>query len=385
MAGGEDVVFEAERALLQAHGHAVVTHTDHNDRVDSMGRLRLALETIWSRRSCRLIDGLLRDRRPDLAHFHNTFVLVSPAAYRACRRRGVPVVQTLHNYRLLCPAATFLRQGAVCQECLGRTPPWPAVRHGCYHDSAAASGVVAAMLWFHRKIRTFQDSVTLFIALTEFARAKFIEGGLPAEKIVVKSNFVHPDPGPGDGAGGHALFVGRLSQEKGIGVLLEAWRRLDGRIPLRIVGDGPLGPVVRGATRSLQAVEWLGYLPPAQVTSLMRSAAMLVLPSTWFENMPMTLLEAYSTGLPVVASDLGALSSLVDSGRTGRLFRAGDPEHLATVVEELFSRPRDLQAMRAGARAEFEARYTAEAGYRQLRAVYDRALQEARGSRRGAS
>lgn len=246
-----------------------------------------------------------------------------------------------------------------------------------------ASGVVAAMLTTHRALGTWARGVDVYIALTEFARRKFMEGGLPAEKIVVKPNFVHPDPGPGEGKGGYALFVGRLSPEKGVRTLLRAWERLKG-IPLKIVGDGPLQAEMEDLVRGggLEGVEMLGRRPREEVLGLMREAGVLVFPSECYENFPMTVAEAFACGLPVVASRLGAMAGIVEDGRTGLLFAPGDAEDLAAKVAWLFSHPEELARMRREARAEYEAKYTAERNYQLLMEIYGQAL-EAGHRRRG--
>src|SRR5581483_9761958 len=194
-----------------------------------------AARTVWSRPAYRVLRELLRAHRPAVAHFHNTFPLISPAAYYACRAERVPVVQTLHNFRLLCPNALFFRDGRVCEDCLGKAVPWPGVAHKCYRGSRSASAAVCTMLTVHRALGTWHTAVDRFIALTDASRRKFVAGGLPADKIAVKANFVDPDPGPGTGAGGYGVFVGRLSAEKGVGTLLKAWQQLGRDVPLKIV------------------------------------------------------------------------------------------------------------------------------------------------------
>src|SRR5215212_1442885 len=249
--GGEDVVFETELQLLRSRGNTVAAHLVDNRDIPSTKRVSLAVETVWSTRSRLALRDRVRELKPHVAHFHNTFPLISPSGYAACRDEGVPVVQTLHNYRLLCPNGLFFRDGHACEDCLGKTPPWPGVMHACYRGSRPATGVVAAMLTTHRALRTWTKMVNVYIALTEFARQKYIEGGLPAERIVVKSNFVHPDPGAGEGGGGYALFVGRLSPEKGLETLLAAWEQLGVKVPLKIVGSGPMAERVAKASRRL--------------------------------------------------------------------------------------------------------------------------------------
>jgi glycosyltransferase involved in cell wall biosynthesis len=373
--GGEDQVFAEETALLQSRGNRVLRCEVHNDQVEHTGRFTLAKDTVWNASAYRELGALIRRERPDVVHFHNTLPLISPAGYYAARAQGVPVVQTLHNYRLLCPVALFFRDGHVCEDCMGKAVPWPGVVHGCYRGSRAASGVVATMLTVHRALRTWTQTVDVYVALTGFARDKFVEGGLPAGKIQVKPNFVAPDPGRGEGGGGYALFVGRLAPEKGPGTMLAAWDRLEPGIPLKIVGDGPLKDRVARAAATRPNVEWLGHRPVAEVHALMRKAEMLVLPSEWYETFGRVAAEAFAAGTPVLAADIGAVGELVKHGRTGLKFRPGDPEDLATQVAWALSHPANLRRMRGEARAEFEARYTAEINYPKLMEIYESALQ----------
>lgn len=253
---------------------------------------------------------------------------------------------------------------------MGRVVPWPGVVHACYRDSRAATSAVAAMLGVHRLLGTWKREVDVYIALTEFARRKFIEGGLPADRVKVKPNFVHPDPGPGEGKGRYALFVGRLAAEKGVQLLLEAWGRLRSDVPLKIVGDGPLAPTVAAAARSTPSIEWLGPRPRSEVLDLMREASFLVVPSVWYEGLPMIVTEAFAVGLPVVMSDIGGLPELVEDGRTGLVFRSGDADDLSSRIEWALGDSARLRAMRVEARAEFAAKYTAERNYELLMAIY---------------
>jgi glycosyltransferase involved in cell wall biosynthesis len=373
--GGEDQVFLAETTLLESYGHRVVRYSTHNDRVAGMNRLALAGNTLWNSSTYRELRALIRQERPHVAHFHNTFPLVSPAGYYAAKAEGVPVVQTLHNYRLLCPNALFFRDGRVCEDCMGKVIPWPGVVHKCYRGSRAASGLVTAMLTTHRVLRTWTEMVDAYVALTEFARRKFVEGGLPAEKMVVKPNFVYPDPGPGEGRGGYALFVGRLSPEKGVGTLLAAWERLDRPVPLKVVGDGPLREQVVEAPDRRPCVEYLGYRPAEEVHGLMKEASMLVFPSEWYETFGRVAAEAFATATPVIAADIGAIAELVEHGHTGLRFRPGDPEDLAAQVGWFLSHPEEHARMRREARAEFEAKYTAERNHQMMMEIYESALE----------
>jgi len=371
--GGEDESFEAEADLLEAHGQEVVRFTVHNDTVDGMSRWRVARETLWSRPTYARLRELLRRERPDVMHCTNTFPLISPAAYYAARAEGVAVVQALRNYRLLCANALFARDGRVCEDCLGKAVPWAGIRHGCYRQSRAASAVVAGMLGLHRVLGTWSRAVQGYYTLTEFARGKFIAGGLPSDRVAVKPNFVHPDPGSGDGRGGYAVFVGRLAPEKGLDTLLSAWHRLPQPVPLKLVGDGPLAERVKAAAAQHPHIAWLGRRPLADVLGIIGGATFLVMPSIWYETFGRTIIEAFARGTPVIASRLGAMAELVDEGRTGWLFEAGNADDLAAKVRRLWLSRAELADMRREARAEYERRYTAEPNYRQLMAIYERA------------
>jgi len=377
--GGEDHVFASEAELLEQRGHKVVRYEENNLRI-GRGGPRAALTAIWNRDSFRRIHSLSPSGLFDIAHFHNTFPLISPSAYYAARDEGIPVVQTLHNYRLVCPGATLSRNGAVCESCLDQNTLLPSVIHSCYRNSLGATAAVATMLAVHRIKGTYRQMVDVYIALSEFARSKFIAGGLPAKRIAVKPNFLSPDPGRGDGRGRFALYVGRLSEEKGIRVLAEAWRQLSD-IPLVVAGDGPLSRTVVWPA----GVVTLGNWPHAQVLQLMRDASVLVFPSVWYECAPMTIVEALACGLPVIASDLGSIPEFVADRRTGLLFRPGDADDLAQNVRWAFDHSEEMQLMRDAARREYEEKYTAERNYKMLIDIYEMAIENSQRRRRAAS
>ena len=393
--GGEDQVFAAEAALLESNGHSVIRYEENNARIDGGGP-RAAVSAVWNGRSAQKIGELVRRHKPDVVHFHNTFPLISPAAYYAVRDEGVPVVQTLHNFRLVCPGATLFRDGAVCEECIDQRSFRPAIAHKCYRGSRAATAATAAMLSLHGLAGTWRSKVDCYIALSEFARRKFLAGGLPEEKLAVKPNFVSPDPGAGAGGGGYALFAGRLSAEKGISTMLAAWKELRD-IRLVVAGDGPMAVAfaeaqnLKGTARSVHGecdrepqalrilgqsrlspshVEWIGRQTREKILELMREAKVLIFPSVCYEGAPMAIAEAFACGLPVIASNRGSMAETVSHGRTGLLFKAGDAADLARTVRWAFDHAPEMEAMRAEARREYEEKYTAERNYEMLMGIY---------------
>lgn len=372
--GGEDEVFRAESEMLEARGHDVVRFTRHNDAIADMHPAALVPKTLWNRAIYRGFRALIRRERPDVAHFHNTFPLISPSAYYAAKAEATPVVQTLHNYRLLCANGYLFRDGGPCEDCVGKAFALPAVAHACYRDSRTASAVAVSLQALHRRLNTWRRKVDVLIALTDFARSRFVAGGLPPDRMVVKPHFVAPDPGPGEGSGGYALFAGRLSPEKGIETLLAAWRRVGNRLPLRVVGDGPMRPQVTKAVESGSGVEWLGRRSYGDVLDLMGDAVFVILPSQGYETFGRVAAEAFAKGTPVIASRLGAMAEIVDHRRTGLLFRPADPDDLAATVERALADRGEVARMRREARREFEAKYTADRNYRALMAIYERAM-----------
>jgi glycosyltransferase involved in cell wall biosynthesis len=376
--GGEDTVVRAEKRLLTAFGHQVIEYVRPNHEISGYGlwgKAMLAPRTVWAWDSYREIRELLEREKPAVAHFHNTLPMISPAAYYACRRAGVPVVQTLHNYRLFCPVATFSRNGRVCEACV-EDSLWRGVAYGCYRDSRAATGIVALMLGVHRRMGTWTSLVDCYIALTKFAQRKFIQCGLPAGKVYVKPNFAHPDPQMRNCRGEGALFVGQLRAGKGLRTLLTAWTRLDNRRPLTIVGEGPLRTELedRASALGLSGVSFTGQLAPDDVRALMKRSQFLIFPSECYETFGMTIAEAFASGMAVIASRLGAMEEIVKDGHTGLHFTPGDAEDLATKVEWAGSHPKEMEVMGREARGEYEAKYTAERNYPMLIDIYKRAL-----------
>ncbi|CAN5869575.1 glycosyltransferase [soil metagenome] len=377
--GGENTVVNAELTLLRDHGNRLEYLEFSNDglteRLNAIAKFGAAVGSVWSRDSAKRTRIASGRFRPDVIHVHNTFPTASPSVYSAARSTGAAVVQTLHNYRLLCPNALFFRDGHVCEDCLGKFVPWPGVVHACYRDSRAATGVTAAMLTVHRARKTLIIEVDLVIALTEFSRQKFIEGGLPDDRIVVKPNFIDRPYPPQRRDDDYFLFVGRLVDYKGASLLPSAWRLIDDRPMLRIAGDGPQREEIASVVIRFPQITLLGSIGAEEVQYQMLGARALVVPSQLYETFGLIIIEAFASGLPVIASRLGAMAEIVDDGRTGLLFEPGNAADLGAKVRWAADHPHEMAQMGANARAEYEAKYTAEINYAQLIAVYDQAIE----------
>jgi glycosyltransferase involved in cell wall biosynthesis len=376
--GGEDVVFDLERQMLESRGHQVVTYRRSNWEIEAYScarRLTLLPNVVWATDSRREIARLLEQGKFQVVHVHNTFIMVSPSIYSACRRANVPVVQTLHNYRLLCPGGTFFRDGRACEECVEHSL-WRGVRYGCYRDSSPATAAVALMLAVHRMRNTWMRDVDCYVALTEFSRRKFVEGGLPPEKVCVKPNFIHPDPSEHVGDREYALFVGRLSPEKQLHTLFAAWERLHNRIPLFIIGSGPQRAEIeaQAARRNLSGVRFLGQVGRDQALAAIKRARFLIFPSGGYQNFPMTIVEAFACGTPVICSRLGAMEEIVADGYNGLHFAPLDSDDLATKVDWAWAHPEQMERMGKEARREYQTKYTAERNHALLMEIYARAI-----------
>lgn len=365
--GGEDRVVDAEIALLRGNGHEVLAYRRDNHELAQMAAPAAATQTLWSHRTHRELGELLARERPELVHLHNTFPLISPSAVAAAAQAGIPAVHTLHNYRLVCPQAMFLRQGRPCEDCLGRVP-WPAVLHGCYRASRAQSLVAAATLQVHRWRGTWRDGVTRWIALSAFSRAKFVEAGWPAGRIDVLPNFVDP-PLPTELVRSDLLYVGRLAPEKGIAWLAEALR-VAPRLRLEVIGEGP--EVHRLA--KLPNVSCRGPQLPEAVMRAMQRARALVMPSLVHEQSPRVLIEAMACGLPVIATRHGALAEAVQDGQTGWLVPSGDTPALAAAMQAAQDDPAECARRGELARLAYERQHTPQAHLEGLMRVYHQAL-----------
>lgn len=372
--GGEDVVFEQERRLLGAAGHEVQVFRRSNSEIHDdnfVRRIALAKQTIWASPSRNGLQELLRQGRPDLVHVHNTFPLISPSVFWACKQEGIPVIQTLHNYRLICPVGTLFRDAHLCEECMEHTL-WRSLRYGCYRKSRLATAPAALMLAIHRNLRTWSKMVDCYIALSQFAKSKYIQSGIPANKIQVKPNFLYADPGLRDKDGGYALYAGRIIPEKGLPVVINAWRRLKVRIPLVVIGAGPLLDVMQRkvAESGLSKICFKGMMDHEGVLSAMKGARFVLFPSQYYENFPMTLVESFACGVPVIASRLGSINEIVRDGFNGLQFTPGDDVDLAAKVEWAWTHRDEMKLMGQNARLEYERKYSAPQNYRTLMSIY---------------
>ncbi|NHQ85927.1 glycosyltransferase family 4 protein [Iodobacter sp. HSC-16F04] len=365
--GGEDSVVANEAALLRKFGNQVEVYLRHNDDIVGQSKMSLLSQAVYSKKSYSDISAKIKEFKPDIVHVHNTLPLVSPSVFWAAHHSKVAVVQTLHNFRLFCPQATFLRKGKICEDCLGKIP-WRGILHRCYRQSFTQTAALTGVLLAHRALGTYRKKVDAFIALNHFSKTKYIQGGMRADNIFIKPNFAE-DWGltakPRDGF----LYVGRLSVEKGARIFASAFNP-DQHGFLNIVGDGD----ERIYLENINHLSLLGALSQQDVRLLMQSCLALVLPSICYENMPMTLVEAYSSGLPVIASRLGSLCHLVEDGVTGLLFNAGDASDLAEKMSWAKAHPDAMAKMGRNARARYLAEYTPEKNYEILMNIYDEAL-----------
>jgi glycosyltransferase involved in cell wall biosynthesis len=377
-AGGEDVVFESENHLLNRRGHTVIPFVRSNKDLQdatTLHRIAIVPRMLWSSKTRREFAAVLDKERPDIAHVHNTFMAISPSIYSACSERDIPIVQTLHNFRLLCPAGNFFRDGVICKECVEQSL-LQSVRHGCYRNSRGTTAAVALMLAFHRALDTWRTSVTRFITLTEFAKERFVAAGFPADRFVVKPNFTDPDPGERVDRGEYAVFIGRLADNKGVRVLLDAWKKLAVPYPLDIVGEGPERSALETQAREwrLSGITFRGRLSREEVIAAVKRARFTIVPSTLYEGLPMCIVESFACGTPVLCSRLGGLAEIVQDHLTGLHFNPGAAEDLASKVEWAWNHPVELAQMGHAARRKYETDYTAEKNYALLMRVYEQAL-----------
>jgi glycosyltransferase involved in cell wall biosynthesis len=373
--GGEDIVFEQDKKNLERSGNTVVTYERTNHEIENWSifkRASLIKQIVWSGDTVRDFSSLLCRETPDVVHVHNTFIMVSPSIYSACRKYRVPVVQTLQNYRLMCPGGLFFRNGQICEDCV-ENGLWTGIRHGCYRNSQTQTAGVALMLAVHRHLKTYEDLMNCGIAATEFARGKFIEAGFDPNRIVVKPNFVDPDPGPRTCSDDYVVYAGRLSHEKGLTTLFGAWKLLDNKCALKVVGDGPLRESLEAKVNELglRNVSFCGHLSREKTIAVVKRARFQIVPSVCYENFPMAIVEAFGCGVPIVCSKLGGMKEIVTDKVTGLHFTPSDEQDLAQKVEWAWNHPAEVENIGHAARRKYEIEYTAEKNYSRLMQIYE--------------
>lgn len=379
--GGEDQVVEAERRMLEKFGHKVILYEQSNSQIRHFKlfhKISFILKDIyWSRHSYRAIRTLIQKEEPDIAHFHNSFFCISPSAYDACYDAKVPIVQTLHNYRFLCPIGLFYHHGRLCENCLSHGKI-AAVKNKCWKDSYLFSFILTKVVTSFEKRRILSEKIGHFIALTPFSRQKFIDNGFDKERITIKPNFLDVEFKPSPETGTYGLFIGALSAYKGIRPLVEAWPTLKKDFPLKIIGDGPLYHALRRSTVST-SIEFLGAKSLNETLQYLKTSLFVVVPSECYENFPRVILEAFGCGVPVVATNHGAMKNLVAHGKTGLLFQNGCREDLVKKIQLLIENPSLAKELGMNARRQYEEHYTLENNYEILMDIYHRTLEKSYG------
>lgn len=374
--GGEDRAVEAEVKMLREHGHEILFYHRSNKDIKNLGLFRRAeflwKNMRWSRESYESLQNLVRSEKPDLAHIHNIFFLLSPSVYCALREAQIPTVQTLHNYRLICPKGTFHGKKGICEKCLRSGPAAAAVLRRCWRGSFILTAALAGLLRGKYKGRTLRESADAFIALSGFSRDKFAEAGFPGKKLFIKPNFVDCRFSP-EKKEGYGLFVGRLADYKGIDTLLKAYERL-AKHHLKVVGDGPMLKGLKKRLKKAKNVQLLGALSHKETLGYLAKASFVVFPSECYENMPLVIIESMAAGVPVVASDLGAMKELIEDNVSGILFKPRDAQDLAGKIEFLAGNRRLIEQLGANARRSYEARFTGEINYGILMDIYNKAI-----------
>ena len=376
--GGEDTVLELEKELLEAHGHAVDSFGVSNEDLDSTGivnKLKLGAMTLWSQKSYRSIAEYLESSPPDIVHVHNTFPQLSPSIYWAIKKSGISMVQTLHNYRLTCANGLLMREGKPCELCVDGLP-LPALKHRCYRDSILSTGALVGMQQLHKTIGTFKYKVDAYIALSSFAKDIMVRAGLPEEKVLVKPNFVtKPEIDVAPKRKKQVMFLGRLAYEKGVDLLLDAWKVADTQdYELLIVGDGEDRVALEEQAQGMDGVEFVGWLERPAALAEVAASSFLVMPSRWYEGLSMVLLESLSLGTPAIVPNVAAFLDVVTKD-TGFFFNQQEPSSLAPVLEQaLKTSPQAWQDMSQASMARHQEHYSPEVNYQQLIAIYESLL-----------
>lgn len=375
---GEDSVYRNEKKLLEDNGYKVITYEKFNDDLNNNSffkKIAAGFEFIWSLQAFREITEIIKNEKPDIAHFHNIFPQISTSAYLACKKNGVPVIQTLHNFRYICPAGLLQRNSKPCEKCIDKSLVFSLI-HKCYRNSYIATLPMAAMIGFNKATDSFSKNVNRYIALTNFGKSRFIAGGFPQEKICVKPNFINHIENNEHHLGEYVLYVGRLTQEKGVMTLIEACKKTK-HIPLKIVGDGELRSKLESISIQYDLnVEFLGYQNKDFVMSMLKKSRFLVLPSECYEGFPVTVVEAFASGKPVVGSKIGSLDEIIEENITGSKFTFGSSDALADCIQNMWEDIDKLKTMSENARFSFENKYNPSINFSILSSIYNDAITE---------
>jgi glycosyltransferase involved in cell wall biosynthesis len=378
---GEDRVVDQEGVALAAAGHDVDRFERLSDDIDSWSVARKAsvpARVIWSREARRSLTETLRQHRPDVVHIHNTFPLVSPSVLHACRDERVPAVVTFHNYRPICPSGDLFRDGAICHDCVGRLPI-PSIRHGCYRDSAFATIPLAVGVVAHRKV--WKHGPSAYVFLSNAQRDLFASLGLPTERVFVKANLI-PATVPGDvKSEHHVVYLGRLSDTKGLPTLMGAWDRYrtdhaTGGLRLVIAGSGPMATTVGRWASQRPSVDVVGLLDRQACARLVAGARAVIAPSEWEETFGLVVVEAMAAGVPPVASAHGSFPDLISDGVDGILFKPGSVAELANVMKDIDESPDHFAELGRRARATYEQKFDPDENLEQLLSIYRFAIDQ---------
>lgn len=381
---GEDGVYRNERKLLEDNGVEIISYEKFNDDLNDSSlknRVKIAMDSAWSSESYQELSKLIKKSKPDVVHFHSIFPQISPSAYAACFDNGVPVVHTLHNFRPICPGAMLIRDGKPCEDCVG-TNLLPSLVHKCYRDSLLATGANAWQITRNRWAGNYQK-VSRFITLTEFSASRYVKAGFNKDRLVVKPNFLPARARAlknefliKNNTSDYAVYVGRLSEEKGVRTLINAWCNVTA-IPLKIIGDGVLrDELERFVKNNGLNVEFLGFLPNDEVLKVVAHSKLQVIPSECYEGFPMVVVEAYALGVPIVASRIGSLEEVIIEGETGLKFTPGSSMDLAEKVNKLIGSDSLRIKMKKNAQDVFKHYYTADANFKMLNAIYHQVIEE---------
>jgi glycosyltransferase involved in cell wall biosynthesis len=372
--GGEDTVFEAESSLLKRQGHNVEEMIYDNKTIASFKeQILVGIRAFYNPESAKILKEKIHQFCPDIIHIHNFFPIASPSILFAAKKYNIPVVMTLHNYRLICPGATLYRKNAICEMCIQKKFAYPGFLHGCYRSSKIQTLLLATMSFLHTALQTWQTKVTRYIALTHFEKNKFLQSSLelPPSQITVKPNFTE-DHGFCTQKENYFLYVGRLSEEKGLNTLLEAFKA--NSYELRIIGNGPLVQQVLTAADTFTNIHYLGFQNKSFIIESLKGAKALIFPSSCYETFGISIIEAFSTGTPVICTDSGAPAEIVSSHNTGLYFKVGDSDDLKAKIEWIEHHSETYQPMCLNARKEYESKYSPEKNYKMLLKIYKEAI-----------